>query len=99
LNAMDALKNKANGERVISIRAAETTDDGIEISVSDSCELIALDKIDDVFEHFFTTKPAGLGMGLAISKTIVEAHGGKIRAQNNTTRGATFHFTLPGHRS
>ena len=48
-----------------------------------------------VFEPFFTTKPNGMGMGLAISQTIIEAHGGKIRAENNAARGAVFKFTLP----
>jgi signal transduction histidine kinase len=49
-----------------------------------------------VFEPFYTTKPAGMGMGLAIARSIIEAHEGAIWAVNNPTRGAAFHFTLPG---
>jgi len=97
LNAMDALKGKANGERVVSMRASAGANGSMEISVSDCGTGIAPDKIGRVFEPFFTTKPEGLGMGLAISRTIVEAHGGNIRAQNNSMHGATFKITLPAH--
>ena len=97
LNGMDALKGRANGEGVVSIHASAGTNGSVEISVSDCGTGIAADKIGRVFEPFFTTKPDGLGMGLAISRTIVEAHGGNIRAQNNSTYGATFKITLPAH--
>ena len=53
------------------------------------------DKIDQIFSAFFTTKPQGSGMGLAISRSIVESHGGRMWATANDGRGATFHFTLP----
>ncbi len=56
---------------------------------------IAPDDAAHIFEPFFTTKPNGMGMGLAISRTIIEAHGGDIRAERNTPEGTTFTFTLP----
>ena len=99
INAMDALNNKANGGRTVSLRATQTGDELIQISVSDCGSGIPPDKIGRVFDPFFTTKSEGLGMGLAISRTIVEAHGGKIRAENNSSSGATFHITLPVHSS
>ena len=56
---------------------------------------LPVDKPERVFEAFFTTKPQGTGMGLAISRRIIELHGGRLWAIANTGRGATFHFTLP----
>jgi signal transduction histidine kinase len=63
-------------------------------AVSDSGIGIASDQADRIFDAFFTTKPRGSGMGLSISRTIVESHGGRLWASANTTRGTTFQFTL-----
>jgi len=95
LNGMDAMKDCANGERFLSVAVRATEADAIEVSVTDAGSGIPEDKLGRVFEPFFTTKPAGMGMGLAISRTIVEAHGRKIRARNNPTKGATLTCILP----
>jgi signal transduction histidine kinase len=63
--------------------------------VSDTGVGIPSDKIDQIFDTFFTTKPQGTGMGLAISRSIVESHGGRLWATSNSERGSTFQFTLP----
>jgi signal transduction histidine kinase/ABC-type uncharacterized transport system substrate-binding protein len=99
LNGMDAMAAGDSSERQLVIRAATGNDGTIEIAVSDSGPGIPPEKIKLLFEPFFTTKPDGMGMGLAISRTIIEAHGGKIWAENNARRGATFRFTLPVKRS
>ena len=65
------------------------------ISVSDTGVGLPADQADRIFNAFFTTKPQGSGMGLAISRSIVESHGGRLWASANDGRGATFHFTLP----
>ena len=67
----------------------------IEISVNDTGSGLPLGEADQIFDAFFSTKPQGSGMGLAISKSIVESHGGRIWANGDDGRGATFHFTLP----
>jgi PAS domain S-box-containing protein len=92
LNAIEAT-NKTGGELVVK---SELTDKGqVLISVSDTGVGLPEGKEDDIFGAFFTTKPQGTGMGLAISRSIVESHGGRIWATGNTRRGATFYFELP----
>jgi signal transduction histidine kinase len=70
-------------------------DGQIEISVNDTGPGLPLGNVDQIFDAFFTTKPQGSGMGLAISKSIVESHRGRIWAKGDGRCGATFHFTLP----
>jgi signal transduction histidine kinase len=65
------------------------------VSVSDTGVGIPTDKMEQIFNAFFTTKAGGTGMGLAISRTIIESHGGRLWATVNRGGGATFHFTLP----
>ena len=65
------------------------------VSVSDTGVGLPADKLDQIFNSFFTTKAGGTGMGLSITRSIIESHGGHLWATNNNGRGATFHFTLP----
>jgi signal transduction histidine kinase len=68
---------------------------GVLISVSDKGVGLPVENAEQIFNTFFTTKPGGSGMGLAISRSIIDSHGGRIWATPNDERGATFHFTLP----
>jgi len=92
LNAIEAMRD-AGGDLTIT---SQQTDDGhLVISVSDTGFGVPANKIDQIFDTFFTTKPQGTGMGLAISRSIVESHGGRLWATSDSGRGATFRFTLP----
>jgi len=90
LNGMEALTE--GGELKVSTRHEGTE---VMVSVSDTGVGMPADKMKEIFNAFVTTKPEGTGMGLAISRTIVESHGGRLWAMANAGRGATFHFSLP----
>jgi signal transduction histidine kinase len=93
LNAIEAMSGTdGNGELTIRSRREDAQ---VLVSVSDTGVGLPADKLDQIFNSFFTTKPAGTGMGLSISRSIVESHGGRLWAANNNGRGAIFHFTLP----
>lgn len=93
-NSFDALEN-SQGVREILIRTKRLDTDTIIVSVKDSgCGILAQD-LPKLFTHFFTSKPDGLGMGLSISRSIVETHGGRLDVENNPDVGATFYFTIP----
>ena len=93
LNGVEAIEVAESARRMVSVRTA-LTGDGAEVAVSDSG--IGLPEPPaDVFAPFYTTKPAGLGMGLSISRSIIEAHGGRLWGSGNADCGATFRFTLP----
>jgi signal transduction histidine kinase len=96
LNAIEAMK-KTGG--VLTVKSQLREDGQVEISVNDTGPGLPLGKADQIFDAFFTTKPQGSGMGLAISKSIVESQGGRIWANGDGGRGATFHFTLPAARA
>jgi len=93
VNGMEAMGAQADGRR-IEIRTARGVE-AVRVAVRDEGPGIPPDKLKEIFETFYTTKPTGIGMGLAISRSIVEAHGGHLWAENNPDRGATFWFTLP----
>jgi signal transduction histidine kinase len=73
---------------------SELQDGQLQFSISDTGVGLPMEKMDQIFSAFFTTKPQGSGMGLSISRSIVESHGGRLWATANDGRGATFHFTL-----
>ncbi len=91
LNAIEAMKD-SGGELTVK---SELQDGQLQFSVSDTGVGLPIEKMDQIFSAFFTTKPQGSGMGLAISRSIVESHGGQLWASVNSGGGATFHFTLP----
>jgi signal transduction histidine kinase len=95
LNGMEAMHDLRADRRLLTIRSRRANDREAEISVADSGAGIAEESIRSIFDPFVTTKPGGMGMGLAISRTIIEAHRGGIRAENSPEGGAVFHFTLP----
>jgi PAS domain S-box-containing protein len=91
LNAIEAMKD-SGGELTVK---SELQDGQLQFSVSDTGVGLPREKMDQIFSAFYTTKPQGSGMGLAISRSIVESHGGQLWATTNIGGGATFHFTLP----
>ncbi len=96
-NAIEAMRDTQIDQRRLNIKA-RPTDGMIEVAVRDTgCGIPAdkLDRIEDLFGTFYTTKSEGMGIGLGISRSIVESHGGHLRAKPNPDRGATFTFTLP----
>ena len=95
VNGMDALDEANREDRRVSITALLCGPQTVEIAVSDSGCGIPADKLTHIFDPFFTTKPNGMGMGLPISRTIIEAHGGRLWAENKNGGGASFRFTLP----
>jgi len=95
VNAMEAMDETATASR-IRIRTALHGQD-LEVSVTDDGPGIPSERISQVFDHFFSTKQEGMGLGLAITRTLVERHGGRIWAENAAGAGATFRFCLPAH--
>ena len=93
-NSFDALEGIL-GVREILIRTSCKDSDTIIVEVKDNGSGIPEQNIPKLFTHFFTSKPDGLGMGLSISRSIIEAHGGRLDVKDNSNRGATFCFTIP----
>jgi PAS domain S-box-containing protein len=93
VNGMEAMAAQGEGRR-IQVRTARG-EEAVRVAVRDEGPGIPPDKFNEIFETFYTTKAKGMGMGLAISRTIVEAHDGQLWAENNPDGGATFSFTLP----
>jgi signal transduction histidine kinase len=94
LNACDAMDAVDRGKRRLSFAITRSADDGLRISVSDTGPGISAEQLPRIFEPFYTSKPQGLGLGLAICRSIVLAHGGRVWAESREG-GATFHLALP----
>jgi signal transduction histidine kinase len=94
INGIEAMKD-ANGMRELAIRSQRTQSEEVLVCVSDSGVGLPLDATEQIFNAFFTTKPDGTGMGLRISRSIIESHGGRLWAAGNSPRGASFYFLLP----
>ncbi|MGB6827754.1 MAG: ATP-binding protein, partial [Terracidiphilus sp.] len=92
LNGIQAMENTGGA---LTIKAQLWKDVQVQISVSDTGVGLPAGETDHIFDAFFTTKPEGSGMGLAISRSIIASHGGRVWASANSGKGATFHFTLP----
>jgi two-component system sensor kinase FixL len=93
-NSFDAIESSFD-PREILIRTSRKDTHTIMVAVKDSGCGIPIQNIPKIFTHFFTSKPDGLGMGLSISRSIIEAHGGRLDVKNNSDRGTTFYFTIP----
>jgi signal transduction histidine kinase len=94
INGFEAMKN-VDGTRELAIRSQRAENEQVLVSVSDTGIGLPAQQADQIFHAFFTTKPHGTGMGLRISQSIIESHGGRLWAADNLPRGATFQFTLP----
>jgi len=96
INGIDAMKD-VDGTRELAIKSQRAENDQVLVSVKDTGVGLPPQQSDKVFEAFFTTKLHGTGMGLAISRSILESHGGRLWAANNSPRGASFYFALPAN--
>jgi two-component system sensor kinase FixL len=96
LNAFDAMKDCPANEREVVIEAGQNGRRMVEVAVRDHGTGLTSDKLEKIFQPFYTTKRDGLGMGLSICRSIIEAHGGRLWVENNKPdHGATFCFTVP----
>jgi PAS domain S-box-containing protein len=94
LNSIEAMKD-VDAPRELAVKSQRAENERILLSVSDTGVGLPLQQADQIFDAFFTTKAEGTGMGLSISRSIVESHGGRLWAANNSPRGASFYFSLP----
>ena len=95
INAIEAMSGGDDGPRELAVQSDPDAAAGVRVTVRDSGPGLDPQRLDQLFDAFYTTKPQGLGLGLAISRRIIEAHGGRLWATANTPRGAVFQFTVP----
>jgi two-component system, LuxR family, sensor kinase FixL len=99
VNAMDAMEHSRQSKRRLTVLTKRNDDDTMEVAVADCGCGIAPERLESIFDSFFTTKKEGMGLGLSIARSIVSAHDGHIWAESNSAGGATFRFTVPVARS
>ena len=95
VNAVEAMRSVQEGPRELSISTEQTQANGVLVAVRDSGPGLDAKNLERIFEAFYTTKSGGVGMGLSICRSIIDAHGGRLWAEANETRSAVFQFTLP----
>jgi signal transduction histidine kinase len=95
LNGLDAMDGTPESERCLAVRVGKNGGETVEVAISDAGRGIPLERLSRIFESFYTTKKDGMGLGLSIAKSIIDAHMGRIWAENNPKGGATFFFTVP----
>ena len=95
INAIEAMSGMSEGPRELVIRTTKNGSERVLVAVQDTGPGLAPERVDRLFESFYTTKPGGLGMGLSICRSIIEAHQGRLWATANTPHGAVFQFNLP----
>jgi C4-dicarboxylate-specific signal transduction histidine kinase len=94
LNAFDAMDGRPASDRMVVVFITLESPQVVRVAVRDRGAGLPSDRLTTIFNPFVTSKPEGLGLGLSISRTIIEMHGGRLWAENNTDQGATFYFTL-----
>jgi signal transduction histidine kinase len=94
-NAIEAMTEASDGSRELLVSSGKDESQGVLVAVRDTGPGLDPENLAHLFDTFYTTKPDGMGMGLAISRSIIEAHGGRLWATPNEPHGAVFQFTLP----
>ena len=97
INAVEAMSGIGDGVREVLVCTSDADNGFVLVAVCDSGPGLSSDSVESIFAPFYTTKTTGLGMGLSISRSIIEAHGGQLWASANRSRGAVFQFTVPAH--
>jgi signal transduction histidine kinase len=95
MNGIEAMQSVTDRQRELVVRSGQDEASQVFVSVTDCGVGISAENADRLFNPFFTTKPGGMGMGLSICRSIIDAHGGRLWATANVSRGATVQFVLP----
>jgi signal transduction histidine kinase len=98
-NSIESMLDSVQKERIMTIKAQTVGRSSVQVTINDTGRGVDEKLGDRIFDAFYTTKANGMGMGLAISRSIIEDHGGKLWLTSGTGSGASFHFTLPHRRA